>query len=80
MKKYIGVKYILARPCTAKEATEILNRIINIKNADSEGNGYLVEYDDGYQSWSPKEAFENAYFECGETTHSKVVNRLKELV
>ena len=61
MKEYIGTKIIKARPCTAKEAAEILGREIETKNADAEGNGYLVEYKDGYTSWSPAGAFEEAY-------------------
>ena len=28
---------------------------------DKHGDGYLVEYDGGYQSWSPKDVFEDAY-------------------
>lgn len=27
--------------------------------------GYRVIYPDGYESWSPKEVFENAYFQVG---------------
>lgn len=27
------------------------------------GEGYLVKYEDGYFSWSPKQAFENGYTE-----------------
>ena len=26
-----------------------------------DGGGYLVRYDDGYLSWSPKKAFEDGY-------------------
>ncbi|TLD84249.1 hypothetical protein [Helicobacter trogontum] len=26
--------------------------------------GYKVIYKDGYESWSPKEVFEEAYYEC----------------
>lgn len=31
------------------------------KNEDPEREGYLVVYPDGYESWSPKEAFDEAY-------------------
>lgn len=60
-KKYIGTKEIKARPCTADEAEKILGRKICRDNADEQGNGYLVEYKDGYMSWSPAKAFEEAY-------------------
>ena len=36
---------------------------MNRSLADATGgdDGYLIEYPDGYKSWSPKETFENAY-------------------
>ena len=48
MKKYIGTKIISAEPKT-------------LLTADGEREGYKVVYKDGYESWSPKEAFEEAY-------------------
>lgn len=59
MKKYIGTKVIKAEPMTMTEAQKVLGR--EIKPATVEGNGYLVEYKDGYKSWSPKSVFEEAY-------------------
>lgn len=32
--------------------------------------GYAVKYPDGYQSWSPKEAFESAYLPMGAKTEN----------
>lgn len=61
MKIYVGTKEIKARKCTAAEAEKILGREINTSNSDQEGDGYLVEYKDGYLSWSPAGAFEEAY-------------------
>ena len=40
-------------------AEKELDRIIN--PARKNEHGYLVEYKDGYRSWSPQEAFEEAY-------------------
>ena len=59
MKKYIGTKTIMAMPMAKSEAEKVLNRSL----ADAKGgeDGYLVEYPDGYKSWSPKETFEQAY-------------------
>lgn len=59
MKKYIGTKTIMAMPMAKSEAEKVLNRSL----ADAKGgeDGYLVEYPDGYKSWSPKETFEEAY-------------------
>ena len=59
MKKYIGTKTIMAKPMAKSEAEQVLNRSL----ADAKGgeDGYLIEYPDGYKSWSPKETFEKAY-------------------
>lgn len=49
----------MAMPMAKSEAEKVLNRSL----ADAKGgeDGYLVEYPDGYKSWSPKETFEEAY-------------------
>ena len=70
MKKFIGTKVILAEPMTLAEAQKVLGR--EIKPATKEADGYLVEYKDGYKSWSPKSVFEEAY-KLSET----VLDRLK---
>ncbi|MHA1146460.1 MAG: hypothetical protein ACTSRW_17110 [Candidatus Helarchaeota archaeon] len=37
-------------------------KIIQAESQDRDGEkGYKVVYSDGYVSWSPKDAFENAY-------------------
>ena len=59
MKKYIGTKTIMAMPMAKSEAEKVLNRSLN--DAKGGEDGYLVEYPDGYRSWSPKETFEKAY-------------------
>lgn len=59
MKKFIGTKVIMAEPMTMTEAQNVLGR--EIKPATIEEDGYLVEYKDGYKSWSPKSAFDEAY-------------------
>lgn len=59
MKKFIGLKVVKAEPMTMTEAQKVLGR--EIKPATKEADGYLVEYKDGYKSWSPKSVFEEAY-------------------
>ena len=59
MKKFVGTKVIMAEPMTMTEAQKVLGR--EIKPATVEEDGYLVEYKDGYKSWSPKSVFEEAY-------------------
>lgn len=56
MKKYIGTKEVTAQPMTAKEAIDKGYKVNN-----HTGDGYEVEYQDGYKSWSPKDVFEGAY-------------------
>lgn len=52
MDKYIGTKMVEAEPCAAwKDAG-------GHKAGDP---GYRVRYEDGYESWSPKDVFEEAY-------------------
>lgn len=78
MNKYIGVKIIEAEPMTADEAGEILHRPIDVSNADKEGNGYLVKYPDGYVSWSPKNAFEEAYRRVNNLTFGLAIEAMKK--
>lgn len=64
MKTYIGKKTVQAEPMTAAEFKEKTGRNpVNTSYPDNadEMEGYLVQYEDGYQSWSPKETFEKAY-------------------
>ena len=58
MKQYIGTKVIKAEPMTVTEA-QVLG--VEIKPATVEEDGYLVEYKDGYKSWSPKSVFDETY-------------------
>ena len=63
MKKYIGTKMVSAEPMTKGEAFKknLLKSGVNVTEEDSVQEGYAVEYEDGYTSWSPKEVFEKAY-------------------
>lgn len=60
MKTYVGTKTIKARPATKAEAEALLSRDIG-GDRDPACDGYLVEYKDGYQSWSPKDVFDESY-------------------
>jgi len=59
VKKYIGTKLVKAYSCSYHEAIRRLNRPMEAKQFDEPG--YLVIYPDGYESWSPKVVFEEAY-------------------
>ena len=73
MKKYIGTKTVYAQPMTADEAREN-----GYKVGDNTGNGYEVEYKDGYKSWSPDQAFEEAY-QVAETPLDRMEIERREL-
>ena len=57
MKKlYIGTKMLKAEPMTLGAYNELRKWKIP-ENENPEREGYIVQYDDGYISWSPKEVF-----------------------
>lgn len=79
MKKYIGTKVVKAEPMTMKKAQKVLGRkIATLKPVTVEENGYLVEYKDGYRSWSPKSVFDEAYHEVGSFTFGGAIVLLKD--
>ena len=62
MKTYIGCKRIKAKPMTRGMFWKTTSKIIDPLNNPND-EGYMVEYSDGYVSWSPKDVFEEAYQE-----------------
>ena len=58
-KTYTGTKTIKAVPMEKNAAEKLLGK--SITPATPGESGYLVEYPDGYRSWSPASAFETAY-------------------
>ena len=75
MKKFIGTKVIMAEPMTMTEAQKVLGR--ELKSTTVEEDGYLVEYKDGYKSWSPNSVFEEAYREVGSVNFGGAIDLLK---
>lgn len=63
MKRYIGTKIIHAVPGVHGETGR---------------EGYVVRYADGYESWSPKEAFEEAYRACDAMSFGLAIEALKK--
>ena len=63
MKQYTGTKTIKAMPMTMGEAYErkLLKEGVKPSECETYKAGYLVEYEDGYQSWCPAEIFEKVY-------------------
>ncbi len=63
-KTYIGTKVVGAEPMSKNTFAQRDGTSIKPDAVDAEG--YMVEYADGYRSWSPKEVFENNYREVSE--------------
>ena len=63
MKQYIGTKKIQAEPMTMGEAYKrgLLQAGRTPNAAETEKPGYCVQYENGYESWSPADVFEVAY-------------------
>lgn len=72
-QQYIGIKVLEdAQPMTVTQAKEV-----GLVKEDYEGetDGYKVTYADGYESWSPKTVFDDAYVKLTEAD-AKVINKL----
>lgn len=65
-RTYVGTKALFAQPMTLGNYNNRRGWTIP-ENEDPSREGYLVEYPDGYISWSPKEVFEETYQQM--TTH-----------
>lgn len=76
MKKYLGVKLISAESCKGYN-----NKCYNENNMYPTGSefqeGYKVLYEDGYESWSPKDVFEKAYRPIDNLTFGLAIEALK---
>lgn len=74
MKRYIGTKQVKAAPMTADEAVKEGYKIGNHEHED----GYQVEYDDEYRSWSPKSVFDK-YYRISDTFIDRLKIELSDL-
>lgn len=63
MKRYLGKKEVMASPMSMGDAYNrgLLRSNLKSSRVDKDREGYLVKYDNGYQSWSPKDVFDNSY-------------------
>ncbi len=77
VQKYIGVKIVQAEPMTRGEYNKF--RGWNIPgNENPDEIGYLVKYSDNYISWSPENAFDEAYREISEMTFGLAIEAAKK--
>lgn len=61
MQQYIGTKIVEAAPAV-KKGGKVYDLTWPIpRSMEPEEPGYRIRYPDGYESWSPKDVFEEAY-------------------
>lgn len=82
MEKYLGVKLIEAEPAWSSfHQIDGLSIYPKSEYPEMEGknmsDGYKVVYEDGYESFSPKEVFEKAYRRINNLTFGLAVEALK---
>lgn len=70
MKKYLGVKLIEAEEAQQHECTN--------KDCPEGIEGYKVIYEDGYESWSPKDTFEKAYRQLDGLNFGLAIEAMKQ--
>lgn len=80
MKTYLCHKIVQAEPMTLGffETTRNRKMYADDTQHDATAEGYLVKYEDGYESWSPKAVFEAGY-RCIETAKDRVQIELTDL-
>lgn len=77
MRQYIGTKCLLAKPMTRAQYNAHRGWTMPAgENGDDAG--YLVEYSDGYISWSPAPQFEEAYRATEALTFGLALDALKK--
>jgi len=60
MKTFIGTKIVQAEQM-GKNDFDVKFKGAEVSSSDLQKDGYHVKYDNGYDSWSPKGVFEQAY-------------------
>lgn len=65
MERYIGTKIIEAEPMSRA-------------HGDNSEDGYKVRYPDGYESWSPKDVFEEAYRKASGVSFGLALEAMKK--
>lgn len=75
MRQYIGTKIIQAESSTRGECYKGPD-VLNSEKANEPG--YRVKYPDGYESWSPKDVFEETYSLTNGMTFGFALEALKK--
>jgi hypothetical protein len=76
MEEYVGTKVITAKPMDREDYNTFRGWTIPDDENPSDP-GYLVQYEDGYISWSPKDVFEQSYHKSGNLDFGAALKMLK---
>jgi len=76
MKTYLGTKLVQAEPMNRGDYNKYRGWEIPADENPTD-EGYLVRYEDRYESWSPKNVFEEAYKEADGFTFGMAIEALK---
>lgn len=77
MRKYIGTKQVSATPAWRIDG-KVYPKDGEVPRSMNREDGYKVVYEDGYESWSPKDVFEKAY-KVAETFLDRLMIERKKL-
>lgn len=72
---YVGTKIVKGVPMTEADFYTNIKKQ-DISDRETYGDGYMVTYEDGYVSWSPKEVFERCY----RLLSNKEINMAKNVI
>ena len=73
---YIGTKVIVAKPMNRLEYNDFRGWDLPL-DEDGSDPGYIVQYEDGYVSWSPSAQFESAYKATDGMTFGIAIDAMK---
>jgi len=82
METYIGTKLIRAKEMSQGDFNAEYHPFSFVPQSIewAESEGYLVEYSNGYHSWSPKAVFEKSYFKLINNFETEVPSISNEMV
>lgn len=77
MKQYIGTKIVKAEPMTRGDYNNYRGWQIPA-DEDPMDEGYLMEYENGYVQWLPKEMFKVDYIKCDTMPFGFAIEAMKK--
>lgn len=76
LQDYVGIKRIKATPMGSHKYKSLND--VDYVPSGTNVNGYIIEYPDGYTSWSPADVFEESYKKSGEMSYPMALFLLQQ--